>query len=75
MKFNQTKNCQPWPGFMYGADDDGKLRAQRITSSGYVSTKKFDIFEYNENIPKKQKGQAALAALKKFNETFKLNFN
>lgn len=59
---------------MFAADDDGKRRAQRITSSGYVSATKFEIFEFSENVPKKEKAQAGLTALKKFNETFKLNF-
>lgn len=74
IKFTSKKNCQAWPGFIYSPDPDGYVRAQRITSDGYVSDVKNRFAHADDNIPEKEKGKAQVRALAKFNENFKLKF-
>lgn len=74
IKFNSTKTCTPCPGFVYPPDLDGIVRAQKITSNGYVTNTKNEFFGFQKDIPDKEKEKSQVAKLRLFNKKFGFTF-
>ncbi|KAJ6639477.1 hypothetical protein Bhyg_12222 [Pseudolycoriella hygida] len=75
MKFSTSKKAKFCPGFVHPADIDGIQRAQKVTTTGYVSNEKYVCFGFAENIPETDKKYQEKAALKKFNEKFNFSYS
>lgn len=62
------------PGYIHPADEDGKCRAQKVTSNGYVTDMKNEYFDSKNNIPEDEKDKSQVATLKKHNAKFGFSF-
>lgn len=74
VKFIDTKKAKYSPSFVHPPGKDGKEIAQRVTQDGYVTSRKYQFFDYKTNIDEKEKDSVDKCSLKKFNEKFKLNY-
>lgn len=70
----KQKNCKYCAGFVYPPDADGKSRAQKITSNGYVTDKKYEFFEFCDNVDDSERERGQKLALQKLNQKFGFNF-
>lgn len=61
------------PGFIHPIDSDGKQRAQKVTSEGYVSDEKVTFDHFELNISESKKAVAQVKKLKALNKKFGFN--
>lgn len=69
VNFKCTKGSKFFPGFVHH-DGDGIQRAQKVTGDGYVTDRKYEFFEFSENVPDDRKDKTGISALKKLNRKF-----
>lgn len=76
MKFQlikSGKNAKFIPGFVY-PKKDGKKVAQWVLGNGRLSKGRKECFDFGETIPEDQKESSQKSALRKFNETYQIDF-
>lgn len=74
IKFYRKKNSKYSPGFVWPADSDGIVRAQKVMSDGYPSNEKNEFFDYKHNIPNDAKLKSDVLALKEMNRKFNFSY-
>lgn len=75
MKFH-TKNSENYfPAFVRPPDADGKSRAQWVTNTRTISSRKYEFYDFHHTLSDNLKENTEVNALKRFNERFKFSYS